>query len=248
VALVVQHGDGSTVSKCISFSAASLTGEQVLQQSGVEYRTVDFGGLSAAVCQVDGEPATFPQTCWTSSSPFWELFVARKGGGWTWSSLGISALTFHDGDAEGLRYEAQSDQLPPTLLGSCPAPTPTPVATQRPTPRPTPSPTPSPVTTARPVATPTAASSEGPLPSPSTTAGPAASALDPSPGGTGAVIAIVATPGPSARGTTTGAGDTTPASDGGAGTATLLVAIGAIVALGGLAVIRRRPGASGPTR
>jgi hypothetical protein len=233
VALVVQHGDGSTASKCVSFSGASLTGEQVLEQSGVEYRTVDFGGLSAAVCQVDGEPALFPPTCWTSSSPFWELFVARKGGGWTWSSLGMSAQVFHDGDAEGFRYEAQSDQSPPKILGSCPSATPTPNPTPKPTARPTPSPT----------AHPTAGTSAGPatIPPPTVHPGeasipPAASPSQPTLGEIGGPSATAA-PSPA-----TGAAGSPPPPGPDDGSPALPIAIAAIAGLAGLAALRRRPG------
>ncbi|MGH2465479.1 MAG: hypothetical protein ACRDGI_08460, partial [Candidatus Limnocylindrales bacterium] len=190
VALVLQHEDGSTVTRCIAFSGASLTGEQVLAQSGVEYKTVVFGGLSDAVCQIDGEPATFPQSCWTSQSNFWAFFVARKGGSWFSSSLGIAAQTFHDGDAEGLRFEPQDVPLPPNSLGNCPPP----VATPRPTPRPTATPIPTqPTTTER--ATQPPAGSTPPSQPPASIDDPAPSSAPPSPAATGAVIAIVATPG-----------------------------------------------------
>ena len=137
VALVVQHGDGSTKVGCVAFSGAGLTGEQALASSGIEYQTVSFGGLSKAVCQVDGEPATFPAECWTSTSDFWALFVARAGGRWSASSVGVSSLVLHDGDSEGLRYEPQAQPVAPTVYGDCPLATPTPKPTARPTAKPT---------------------------------------------------------------------------------------------------------------
>ncbi|HLY14084.1 MAG TPA: hypothetical protein VKR24_07015 [Candidatus Limnocylindrales bacterium] len=205
----------------------------------MEYRTVDFGGLSAAVCQVDSEPALFPPTCWTSSSPFWELFVARKGGGWTWSSLGMSAQVFHDGDAEGFRYEAQSDQLPPKILGSCPSATPTPNPTAKPTARPTPNPT----------ARPTAAASAGPatVPPPTLNPGEASSAPAPSPSQPplGDVAGATATAGSSSDAGPTGSPPPPGSND---GSPALPIAIAAIVGLAGLAVLRRRPNRSGRAR
>ncbi|HEY2888480.1 MAG TPA: hypothetical protein VGJ17_07680 [Candidatus Limnocylindrales bacterium] len=222
-----------------------MTGEQVLAQSGIEYRTVAFGGLSDAVCQVDGEPATFPPTCWTSTSNFWAFFVARKGGSWFSSSLGIAAQTFHDGDADGLRFEPQDVPLPPKILGNCPSPTPTPVATPRPTPRPTGTPAPTQPATTRP-ASPAPSGPAAPSQPVASIGDPAPSSPIPSPDGSGAVSAIVATPGPSSpvvvAGTSDGTGPT------GDGTPALIAAIAAIAGLAGLAALRRRPAGRDLTR
>ncbi len=122
-ALVVEHADGRLVTRCVAFSAAQITGEQLLARSGIQYATVGFGGFGDAVCQIDGEPASFPASCWTSTSPYWMLFVARAGGTWSSSNLGVTSQVFRNGDAEGFRYESQSGPAltpaPPT--GVCAA-------------------------------------------------------------------------------------------------------------------------------
>ncbi len=132
-AFLAEHADGSVVARCVTFSSDAITGEQLLSlagSQGVEYATAGYGATGRAVCQVDNEPASYPSTCWTASSPYWAMFVSRAGGGWTYSSLGISAQTFHDGDAEGFRYESQSaGTVPVSAAGVCPpppSPTPTP--------------------------------------------------------------------------------------------------------------------------
>lgn len=235
MALVVEHGDGSTLTRCIAFGGSSLTGEEVLAQSGIPYKTVSFGGLSDAVCQVDDEPLSYPPTCWTSDSKFWELFVARKGGTWSSSSLGVSTQVFHDGDSEGLRYEPQAQVVPPSTMGNCPAPTPTP--------RPTPRPTATPIATPHPAATtasgsPPTAGSAAPSPiEPATLDSPAADAtgsLAPTGGVEAAVISPAASLAPIAS-------SGPPPSSGDDGSAALVVAVLAIVGLTGLAVARRRP-------
>lgn len=132
VALVVEHADGRTLEYCVGFDADSVTGEQVLQaaaqQYGLEYRTVAFGSLGDAVCQIDHEPQTYPATCWTSSSDYWSMWVSRGGGTWTGSNRGVSSQTFADGDAEGWHYVPQSGAAapPPTPVGVCKAALPTP--------------------------------------------------------------------------------------------------------------------------
>lgn len=147
-ALVVEHGNGATVTACVAFTEDSITGEQLLAMSRVQYATVDYPGLGQAVCQIDGEPPTYPPSCWTASSPYWAMDVSRGGGGWTQSGLGISTQTFRDGDAEGFRYEAQgSSATPPSPAGVCPPP----VAT---TPAPPPTAAPRPASVAAPTAPP----------------------------------------------------------------------------------------------
>jgi hypothetical protein len=124
-ALVVEHGDGAVTRVCVSFSGTQVTGEQLLDLSQVPYNTVDFGSYGKAVCQIQGEPTSYPPGCWTASSPYWAMFVSRGGGTWQSSSLGISSQTFGEGDAEGFRYEAQSNSSsPPSPAGICPAPAP----------------------------------------------------------------------------------------------------------------------------
>ncbi len=200
------------------------------------------------MCKVDGEPATFPPTCWTGSSPFWELFVARSGGTWSWSSLGVSALVLHDGDAEGLRYEAQSSSSPPAVLGNCPSPTPTPRPTARPSV--TPQALPTPVPTPRPTAAQDPTLKPGSTPGPSlASVAPAASPPDagsgmPNATGSGAPGDALAGVGGSPPATVLpgAAGATSPpAGSAGDGSPALPIAVLAIAGLAGLATIRRRP-------
>lgn len=138
VALVVEHGTGAVVTRCVSFTEDSITGDQLLARSRLQYATAVYGGIGNAVCQIDGEPAQYPPGCWTASSRYWATFDSRGGGSWAFSSLGISSQTLRDGDAEGFRYEGQSDySVPPSPQGVCPlatSPTPAPVTTARPAP------------------------------------------------------------------------------------------------------------------
>jgi hypothetical protein len=136
-ALVVEHGDGTVITVCVAFPEGSITGDQLLARSQVEYATADSTAFGKAVCQIDHEPpdGQVPPGCWTAS--YWAISVSRGGGSWTMSSLGISSQTFRDGDAEGFRYEGQSDHsFPPSPRGVCPpvaSPTPVPVVTAKPT-------------------------------------------------------------------------------------------------------------------
>lgn len=120
VTLVVEHGDTRVVGLCIGFNGSSITGEQILQASGLEYATQSYGSLGDAVCQIDSEPTSYG-ACLPASGSYWAVFVSRGGGGWQNADRGISSETFGDGDAEGFRYDAQSGAAPPpaSAAGIC---------------------------------------------------------------------------------------------------------------------------------
>ena len=112
VTLVAEHGDTRVIGLCIGFDGPSITGEQILQASGLEYATQSYGSLGDAVCQLDSEPASYG-ACLPASGSFWAMFVSRGGGDWQNADHGISTENFADGDAEGFRYDSQSGPEPP---------------------------------------------------------------------------------------------------------------------------------------
>jgi len=118
-ALVVEHGSGSVVTRCVAFDAATVTGEQLLDSSGVAWSGQTFGGFGAAVCAMDEEPAQYV-SC-PGKDGYWAVFVATGGGEWELSPVGISSLKLGDGDAEGFRYVPVSgDPMPPPpAAGAC---------------------------------------------------------------------------------------------------------------------------------
>ncbi|MDQ2959666.1 MAG: hypothetical protein M3R48_01245 [Candidatus Dormibacteraeota bacterium] len=137
VTLVVTHASGSTLTFCDSFGATAIVGEQVLLDSGIQ-NALDHTSSGDEVCQVDREPASYTSSC-LGTSAYWALFTSRTAtaGSWTYSSVGISSMTLSDGQAVGLRYDPESNPVPPASpAGACPASVPTPVPTARPTPAP----------------------------------------------------------------------------------------------------------------
>ena len=120
-ALVVEHGDGSIVSRCVAFSTAAISGEELLNRSGVVWSSQTFGGFGAAVCALDGEPAHYVDC--PGKDRYWAVFAARGGGSWQLANVGISTLTLHDGDALGVRYVPASGSAaaPVSAAGVCAA-------------------------------------------------------------------------------------------------------------------------------
>ena len=118
-ALVVERGDGSVLTRCVSFGTATVTGEQLLNSSGVAWSGQSFGSYGQAVCALDSEPAHYA-SC-PGQDSYWAIFVSRGGRAWQLSSIGISSLTLADGDAEGFRYvpAAANPAAPPSPQGVC---------------------------------------------------------------------------------------------------------------------------------
>jgi len=118
-ALVVEHGDGSVVTRCVAFGSTSITGEQLLDQSGLSWSGETFGSYGRAVCALDSEPARYA-TC-PGADGYWAVFEATGGGLWVLSPVGISTLSLADGDAEGFRYVSDSGDPvpPPSATGVC---------------------------------------------------------------------------------------------------------------------------------
>jgi hypothetical protein len=133
--LVVEHADGSVVTRCVAFDSDSISGEDLLNRSGLAWSAQTFGGFGDAVCALDGEPAQYTECL--GKDRYWAVFVARAGGSWQLANVGISTMTLRDGDAEGFRYEPASGlpATPVSAAGVCAAAAATPTATPTPTPR-----------------------------------------------------------------------------------------------------------------
>jgi hypothetical protein len=100
--LVVEHANGSVVTRCVAFDSGLISGEELLNRSGVAWSGQTFSGFGAAVCALDAEPERYA-SC-PGKDHYWAVFVSRGGGPWQLANIGISALTLADGDAEGFRY------------------------------------------------------------------------------------------------------------------------------------------------
>ena len=120
-ALVVEHGDGSVVSRCVAFATDSISGEQLLNLSGVSWSSRTFGVFGDAVCALDGEPSRYVDC--PGKDNYWAVFVANGGGSWQLANVGISTLVLHDGDAEGVRFVPASGvpAAPVSASGVCAA-------------------------------------------------------------------------------------------------------------------------------
>lgn len=107
--VVVEHLSGATIQRCVGFTADTIDGETLMDQSGIEYQAQQFS-FGSAVCQVDREPAQYAQ-CFPQNQPYWSLFIETSGE-WATSQNGYTQATLHDKDALGWRYVQASDPSP----------------------------------------------------------------------------------------------------------------------------------------
>lgn len=119
-ALVIEHGDGSVVRRCVAFDTPTISGDRLLAAAGVPWSGQTFGGFGVAVCAVDAEPSRYG-SC-PGADRYWAVFEASGGGDWELSPIGISSMTVADGDALGFRYVSTSGtpEPPVSARGVCP--------------------------------------------------------------------------------------------------------------------------------
>ena len=106
VGLVVQFGDGRTITRCITFPEPEINGFDILQRSGLETVASHISGSGAAICAIEGEGCgaadCFCQ-CRGSTCVYWS-FWRLDGGAWIYAPLGGTMTTAHHGDVEGWRW------------------------------------------------------------------------------------------------------------------------------------------------
>jgi hypothetical protein len=113
--VVVQHGSGTTLQKCVGFSGDTIDGRSLMDKSGLDYQT-QTTSYGPAVCAIDSEPKTFDK-CFADSGPNWSLFI-ESNGAWTVAQTGYAdpKVILHDKDALGWRYIPYVDNPSPPPL------------------------------------------------------------------------------------------------------------------------------------
>lgn len=152
--LVIKYGDGSIQTFCVSFPGDSITGYELLQETGLDLK-VNIFGSDVAVCSIRGTGCPGDDTCLICQMPSYWVYWHLREKTWEYSSLGAGDHKLHDKDVDGwvwgngqsspppISYEEickshSSDQKKPaktrkpTFIPATPAP-PTPSPTKQPT-------------------------------------------------------------------------------------------------------------------
>ncbi|MBA3946419.1 MAG: hypothetical protein H0X37_17880 [Herpetosiphonaceae bacterium] len=120
--IVVQFGDGHVATACIAFAGPSISGFDLLQQSGLQIVAQTDGG-NALVCKIDQQGCTFPnQACLCQCAggtacrywAYWHL----NAGHWQFSTLGASSTEVQSGGVDGWAWgggSVASGSQPPLI-------------------------------------------------------------------------------------------------------------------------------------
>ncbi len=128
-AVVVRFSDGSVRSACVAFTTPTISGYDLLTQSGLAV-SAQASGANATVCKIEHEGCSYPGEscfCQCQGGPcrywaYWHL----TGAGWQFSSLGASSYQVEPGGVDGWAWGSGSveagKQPPATTFGDiCPA-------------------------------------------------------------------------------------------------------------------------------
>jgi len=159
--LVLRFGDGSVVTRCVSFSEPSISGAELLMRTGLSVVLDLNSSIGASVCKIGNQGCDRGKSCFCqcegSTCAYWQYFHLQSGA-WKYSNLGAGVYQASDGAVEGWAWG--NNVAPPVMsfdqiCAAAPAPvnvspTPTrapsaPTATPRPA-MPTALPTAAPVT------------------------------------------------------------------------------------------------------
>lgn len=95
--IVIEYGNGATTYALIPLQDDDMSGIDLLELSGIEIVTVDFGGLGDGVCKIR-EVGCDPDPCRATlcqgsdrSAPFWQYLQADPSGVWKAVALGAGS-------------------------------------------------------------------------------------------------------------------------------------------------------------
>jgi hypothetical protein len=107
--VVVEHQSGKTIQRCVGFSGATIDGENLMKQSGIQYQSAETS-FGRSVCQIDQEPAHFSQ-CFPAGQPYWALWI-ESARTWSYAQTGYTQIKLQDRQAIGWEYVPQTGPSP----------------------------------------------------------------------------------------------------------------------------------------
>lgn len=108
--LVIKHGDGRIVTRCVTYEGSSISGIELLRSSGL---TIDISDsyMGQRVYGIDGEGT---KGDWDSGTYFWAYFH-QTNGTWRYSQVGAGSYQVGAGSVEGWVWAKQSTGYLATL-------------------------------------------------------------------------------------------------------------------------------------
>jgi hypothetical protein len=130
VGLVVQFGDGTTITRCVEFTEDEINGYDVLTRSGLSVIASVSSGIGTAICKIEGDGCPAENCfckCQGATCVYWSYWHL-DGAAWRYSNLGASNYKVGPGQVEGWHWgtEASPPVIPFDQICAPPA-TPTPL-------------------------------------------------------------------------------------------------------------------------
>jgi hypothetical protein len=133
--LLVVYPDGRQQKTCVTFDKPELTGEELLNLSGISYTADPLNPMGVKVCSIEGVGCSFPdQDCFCQCSApgsctYWAYFSLQDQK-WVYSPLGARAHVVQPGGIDAWVWlktsstdQAGAPQIPPmTLTDFCGTP------------------------------------------------------------------------------------------------------------------------------
>jgi hypothetical protein len=121
-ALIIRYQDGSIETRCVGFSEPEITGEELLQRSGLAV-VMDYNALAGgAVCSIQGQGCSVQDCfcrCQGADCQYW-AYYHWVDGGWQYSQLGASGYRVKDGSLDGWSWGpgnfSSGTEPPPTTF------------------------------------------------------------------------------------------------------------------------------------
>jgi hypothetical protein len=107
VGLVVDFGDGRSITQCVTFDETEISGYDVLMRSDLDVATRE-----GVICRIQktGCPT---EDCFCAMPDYWSYWrLIEETGAWQYSSAGAGSTTVHDGAVEGWSWGSEPPPAP----------------------------------------------------------------------------------------------------------------------------------------
>ncbi len=114
--LVVVHGDGRVITRCVRFDEPQISGLTLLQRSGIA-SSAETGPMGSTICSLNNEGCPVSD-CWCeckgSPCAYWIYFQRNPDGSWGYANIGAAMRQISPGDVDGWMW-GDTTSMPPAV-------------------------------------------------------------------------------------------------------------------------------------
>jgi hypothetical protein len=108
--LVVKHGSGDVVTRCVAFDESSISSVELLDRSGLGLELSD-SSFGTVVYGIDGEGNA---SDWNNQTFYWSFWHLNDGS-WSYSPVGAGGSRVYNGSVDGWQWMSQNGSRTVTL-------------------------------------------------------------------------------------------------------------------------------------